>query len=138
MDKNEAFRFMRENPAMALATAEEDRPYVRILMLYKADEEGIMFCTGENKDLNRQLRQNPMVEICFVDAKKEKQLRVSGTVEEVEDVELKRQVVRDWPFLKEWVDREGIDVLVLYRLVGGRAIVWTMETNFAPKQFINL
>ncbi len=138
MDKNEIFKFMRENPAMALATAEEDRPYVRIIMLYKADEGGIVFCTGENKDLNQQLRKNPMVEICFVDAKKEKQLRVSGTVEEIEDVELKRQVVRDWPFLKEWVDREGIDVLVLYRLVGGRAIVWTMETNFAPKQFINL
>ncbi len=138
MDKNEIFKFMRENPAMALATAEEDRPYVRIIMLYKADEEGIVFCTGENKDLNQQLRKNPMVEICFVDAKKEKQLRVSGTVEEIEDIELKKQVVRDWPFLKEWVDRERIDVLVLYRLAGGRAIVWTMETNFAPKQFINL
>ena len=53
MDKNEICRFMRENPAMAIATAEEDRPYVRIIMLYKADEEGIIFCTGENKDLNR-------------------------------------------------------------------------------------
>ena len=79
-----------------------------------------------------------MVEMCFVDAKKEKQVRVSGTGEEIEEIELKKQVVRDWPFLKEWVDREGIDVLVLYRLVGGRATVWTMETNFAQKEYVDI
>ncbi len=138
MIKQEIYKFMRENPAIALATAEDDRPYVRIIMLYKADEDGIVFCTGENKDLNQQLQKNPMVEMCFVDAKKEKQIRVCGSVEEIEDVELKKQVVKDWPFLKEWVDREGIDVLVLYRLAGGRATIWTMETNFASKQYINL
>jgi uncharacterized pyridoxamine 5'-phosphate oxidase family protein len=138
MEKNEIYKFMRENPTSALATAEEGRPHVRIIMLYRADEEGIVFCTGENKDFNQQLQKNPMVEMCFVDAKKEKQIRVSGTVEEIEDIELKKQIVRDWPFLKEWVDREGIDVLVVYCLKGGRATIWTMETTFAAKNYIEL
>jgi pyridoxamine 5'-phosphate oxidase len=138
MDKQEIYKFMRENPAIALATADDDKPYVRIIMLYRADEAGIIFNTGENKDLNRQLRRNPMVEMCFIDAKKEKQIRVSGTVEEIEDIELKKQVVRDWPFLKEWVDREGIDVLVVYCLKGGRASIWTMESNYAQKEYIEL
>lgn len=138
MDKQDIYKFMRDNPVSAMATAEENHPFVRFIMLYRADEAGIIFCTGENKDFNRQLRRNPMVEMCFIDAKKEKQIRVSGTVEEIEDIELKKQVVRDWPFLKEWVDREGIDVLVVYCLKGGRATTWTMETNFAQKEYIEL
>ena len=107
-------------------------------MLYRVDEEGIIFTTGENKDLNHQLQQNPMVEMCFYNAQQGKQIRISGTVEEIETIELKKQVVRDFPFLKEWVDREGYDVLVIYCLKGGRATVWTMETNFAPKEYIDL
>lgn len=138
MDKQEIYKFLRENPVAALATANENRPYVRLIMLYRADEAGIIFNTGENKDLNRQLRRNPMVEMCFYNAKQEKQIRVSGTVEEIEDIELKKQVVRDFPFLKEWVDREGIDVLVVYCLKDGRATIWTMETNFAQKEYIEL
>ena len=138
MDKQQIYKFMRDNPTAAIATADENRPFVRIIMLYRADEAGIIFCTGEDKDFNRQLRRNPVIEICVTDIKKEKQLRVSGTIEELEDIELKEQVVRDWPFLKEWVDREGIDALVVYNLKGGRATVWTMETNFSPKTYIEL
>jgi uncharacterized pyridoxamine 5'-phosphate oxidase family protein len=138
MTKEEIFEFIKENPVFSLASAEDNKPHVRIMMLYRADETGIIFNTGENKDVHRQLTANPQVEMCFYDAEQGRQVRISGTVEVLEDLELKKRVVADYPFLKEWVDREGYEVLIVYRLSKGKATPWTMETNFQPKEYIEL
>jgi len=138
MTKDEVLEFLRNNPVFSLATSDENTPHVRNIMLYKADDNGIIFSTGENKDLHKQLESNPMVEMCFFNPQEGKQIRIAGTVEQVEDIELKKRIVADYPFLKEWVDREGYDVLVVYRLPHGKALVWTMETNFEPKRHIDL
>jgi uncharacterized pyridoxamine 5'-phosphate oxidase family protein len=138
MTKTEIFEFIRNSPVFALATAQDNKPHVRMMMLYRADDNGIIFNTGENKDVHRQLSKNPNVELCFYNAEQGKQVRVSGSVEEIEDLELKKQVVKDFLFLKEWVDREGYDVLVVYCLKRGKATVWTMETTFKPKEYIQL
>jgi pyridoxamine 5'-phosphate oxidase len=138
MTKEEVFEFIRKNPVFSLATAEDNRPHVRQMMLYQADENGIIFNAGENKDLYQQLSANPQVEMCFYNPRENLQVRVEGTVEALEDLELKKRIVKDRPFLKEWVDREGYDVLIVYCLKAGRATSWTMETNFKPKEYIQL
>jgi pyridoxamine 5'-phosphate oxidase len=138
MTKEEVFEFIKKNPVFALATAQDNKPHVRNMMLYRADENGIIFNTGENKDVHRQLTANPQVEMCFYNADEGRQLRVSGTVETLEDLELKKRVVADYPFLKDWVDREGYEVLIVYALRNARATTWTMETNFQPKEYIQL
>ncbi len=138
MTKHEIFELIRHNPTFALATAEENRPHVRMIMLYRADEDGIIFNTGENKDLHKQLSKNENVELCFYIAEEGRQIRITGSVEEIEDLELKKQIVADMPFLKEWVDKEGYDVLVVYCLRHGKATIWTMESNFRPKEYIQL
>ncbi len=138
MTKNEVFEFIRNNPLFSLATAEDNRPHVRMMMLYRADENGIIFNTGENKDVHKQLSTNSNVELCFYNPDQGRQVRIAGSVEQLEDLELKKQVVKDYPFLKEWVDKEGYDVLVIYCLKAGKATTWTMETNFKPKEYIQL
>jgi pyridoxamine 5'-phosphate oxidase len=138
MTKEEVFEFIRKNPVFGLATADDNKPHVRMMMLYRADENGIIFNTGENKDVHRQLTVNPQVEMCFYSAEEQRQVRIGGTVEVLEDLELKKQVVKDYPFLKEWVDREGYEVLIVYCLKNGRAAAWTMETNFKPKEYVQL
>jgi pyridoxamine 5'-phosphate oxidase len=138
MTKEDVFEFIRKNPIFGLATADDNKPHVRMMMLYRADENGIIFNTGENKDVHRQLSANPQIEMCFYSAGEQRQVRIKGTVEVLEDLELKKQVVRDYPFLKEWVDREGYDVLIVYCLRNGRATAWTMKTNFQPKEYIQL
>jgi pyridoxamine 5'-phosphate oxidase len=138
MTKEQIFEFIKKNPVFALATAEENKPNVRNMMLYRADENGTIFNTGENKDVHRQLQANPQVQMCFYNPEEGRQVRIEGTVETLEDLELKKRVVADYPFLKEWVDREGYEVLIVYCLKNGRAITWTMETNFQPKEYIQL
>jgi uncharacterized pyridoxamine 5'-phosphate oxidase family protein len=68
MTKDEVFEFVGANPVYALATTKDNRPFVRMIMLYRADENGIIFTTGENKDMHRQLEENPQVELCFYNA----------------------------------------------------------------------
>jgi uncharacterized pyridoxamine 5'-phosphate oxidase family protein len=138
MTKQEVFEFMRANPVCGLATAKDNRPFVRMIALFRADENGIIFATGENKDMHWQMKGNPQVELCFYNTEQGKQVRVSGTAEVVEDLELKKQVVKDYPFLQEWVDREGYEVLVVYKVEDAVATPWTMETNFKPKEYIEL
>jgi uncharacterized pyridoxamine 5'-phosphate oxidase family protein len=138
MTKEQIFEFVNKNPVFSLATAEDNKPHFRIMMLYRADETDIIFNTGENKDAHRQLTANPQVEVCFRNAEQGRQVRISGAVEVLEDLELKRRVVADYPFLQEWVDREGYEVLIVYRLSKGKATTWTMETNFRPKEYIDL
>lgn len=138
MTKEEVLSFMSENPVFSLATADGDRPRVRLMMLYRADEDGVIFTTGRDKDVNKQMQANPAVELCFSNEDKSRQVRIEGTVQKADDLELKKEIVEAFPFLKPWVEAEGYEVLIPYRLEDGKACSWTMETNAEPKQYTKL
>ncbi len=138
MTKEEVLEFVNQNPVFSLATVEGNQPHVRIIMLYKADKDGIIFCTGRQKAVYEQLQTNPAVEMCFYNADEGRQVRIEGTVELLDDLELKMQIVEQFTFLKPWVESEGYEVLIPFCLKNGKAVTWTMETNFDPKQYIQL
>ncbi len=140
MNKTEILAFLNANPVFHLATVEGNKPHVRGLFLYRADEKGIVFHTGKMKDLHKQLSANPNVEMSFSNGKFDDliQIRVSGVVELVEDMDLKKEIVQKREFLKPWVERDGYGFLAVYRMKKGAATIWTMKTNFSPKEFIEL
>lgn len=138
MNKNEILKFLNANPIFHLATSEEDTPHVRGMLLYSADENGIVFTTGKTKDLNKQLSANPQVELCFNNYQDNIQVRIAGCVELMEGLEFKKEIVSKREFLKPWVDKMGYETLLVYRLKNGIATVWTFETNFVPKSYIEL
>jgi len=53
MTKEQIFEVMNGNLGFHLATVENGEPRVRGMMLYKADETGIVFHTGDFKADNR-------------------------------------------------------------------------------------
>jgi pyridoxamine 5'-phosphate oxidase len=140
MTKNEIIEFLNANQVFHLATVEGNKPHVRGMLLYRADEDGLIFHTGKMKEIHRQLTANPHVELCFNNGKFEDlvQIRVSGTAVLVEDLELKKEIVRAREFLKPWVEQNGYEPLAVYRIRKGIATVWTMKTNLAPKESIEL
>lgn len=140
MNKKEILEFLNANPVCHLATVEGQKPRVRAVLLYHADENGLVFHTGKMKDLYRQLTANPNIEMSFNNGMVQNmiQVRVSGVAELVEDLELKKEIVRKREFLKPWVERDGYGLLAVYRIRKGVATIWTMKTNFAPKEFIEL
>lgn len=140
MDSKEVFEFLNANPVFHLGTIDGDRPRVRGMLMYKADENGIVFHTGKMRDLHKQLTVNPKVEMSFNNGSNENliQIRVSGIVELVEDLELEKEIVQKRKFLMPLVEQMGYDFLAVYRLKNGTASIWTMKTNLEPKELVKL
>jgi len=136
--KNEMFQLMNENPVLHLATMEGDRPRVRGMLLFRADESGIIFHTASNKDVYAQLKQHPNAELCFQGGGK--QIRVSGVINEVEDETLREEIFAhpSRAFLQAW-KANGVDKLLkIFCMKDGVATEWSMETNFAAKEYVDL
>lgn len=138
MTKSEILAFLNENQVCFLATAEGTAPHVRGMMLYRADEAGIIFHTGKGKDLAAQLSNNPTVELCVFSPQANVQIRVAGIAEFVEDQALKEEIVEARPFMKPMIENAGYDFLVVFRITDCVATVWTMESNMAPKTTVAL
>jgi uncharacterized pyridoxamine 5'-phosphate oxidase family protein len=137
MNKAEILAFLNANRDCHLATVEGNKPHVRAMAIVKADENGIIIETGTFKDVYKQLSANPNVELCFNNYQQGIQVRVSGAVEVVDDLELKKEIVAQRPFLKQRVAEGGYEAMAVFRLKGV-AYVWTSQTASEPKTYIQL
>jgi len=144
MTKEQLFELMNSTLAFHLATVENGEPRVRGMMLYKADETGIVFHTGNFKDVYKQIIANPNVQMCFNDTAKGTQVRVRGVLEEVMDTNLKDEISNHptRAFLKKLRENSPLEdfynSIRVFRMKNGIANVWTFDTNFAPKVDIQL
>ena len=145
MQKEQVFEILNKNPVFFLATLEDAEPRVRGMMLYKADESGIVFHTGPNKDVYHQIQKNPNVQMCFYDAAQSIQIRVRGALEEINDIGFKEEISNHptRAFMQEWKSscakiEDFYNAFSVFTLKNGKANAWTFETNFAPKEDISL
>lgn len=142
MTKEEILKMLNAHPVMYVATNDDGQPRVRGILMYKADDSGIVFHTGTTKDFYRQLVADPRAEVCFACGKY--QVRVEGKFELVEDMALKEEIVNhpSRKFLQPWREQQGdeafFNFLKVFRMQHGKAHVWSMETNFKPKEYITL
>jgi pyridoxamine 5'-phosphate oxidase len=139
MNIQDCIDFANENPVCFLATSEGDQPRVRAMGFWFADNTGFYFQSGTIKQLYSQLNQNPRAEVCFYkhSGMIGTMLRITGTVEFLQDIALKERALNDRPFLKNFgmtVDSPG---LLIFRIPHGMAHFWTMENNFKPKEMIS-
>lgn len=137
MNKEEILAFINSNPGCYLATVEDNQPHVRGMMMYKADDKGIIFHTHKNKDLNKQLVKNPLVEVCYNSPKRDVQVRVKGKAVMKNDLEFKKQLVNDRPFLKDQMAND-YDNLIVFTVTECVAQIWTFATNLASKTYIKI
>jgi uncharacterized pyridoxamine 5'-phosphate oxidase family protein len=138
MTKEEIIKFMNDNLACHLATAENNQPHVRGMMAYRADKNGIIFHTGNTKDLYKQIKNNPLVEVCFFNQESNIQVRVKGKAVIKDEMELKKEIVKSRPFLKPLVEKMGYDLLIVFQIVNCVAHAWTFEANLSPKEYVSL
>lgn len=138
MKKEEVFQLMTENSVFHLATMDGDQPRVRGMLLFRADEKGIIFHTASTKEVYEQIKKNPKVELCFQG--KGTQVRVSGRLEVVDDEELRKEIFNhpSRKFLQAWKAQGIEELLQIFCLKNGTAVEWTMDKNFADKEMITL
>jgi pyridoxamine 5'-phosphate oxidase len=125
VNKKEVYEFITENPMGYMATAEGNRPHVRGMGTYRADENGIIYFTNHTKSVAKQLIANPETEVCYF--ANGTQLRVSGRVEEVKDNAIKQEIVDKYPFLKPNIEKFGLDHLAVFKLKPVEASTWSMQ-----------
>ena len=73
--------------AMALATAADDRPSVRMVLLKGHGPEGFVFYTNDQSAKGSQLASNPRAGLLFHWKTLRRQIRVEGAVERVPDAQ---------------------------------------------------
>jgi len=98
--------------------------------MFSADENGFAFVTFSLKQLSRQLKANPKVEICFYnnpaglgDAK---QMRVTGKVEFLKDKETLDKAYESRAFLEQMTGRPLRPITEVFRVSSGEAHFWTL------------
>lgn len=140
MDKREILDFITKNPIAYMGTVDGDKPRVRAMGTYRADEDGIVFSMQSPKDVYKQLLKNPETELCYF--ANGVQIRVSGRMQPVTDIALKKEIVEKRPFYKPGVEKEGWDYVGVFVLKHGKATVLDMKgpqtTPGAPKVYIDL
>ncbi len=136
MDKKEILDFISKNPIGFLATADGNKPHVRAFGLYKADENGIIYFTQSAKDVYKQMVKNPEIEVCYW--ANGVQIRVTGKVKPVEDMEMKKGVLKVAPFLQPQIDANGWDFLKLFCLKGKAYVADMASPPGAPKNWVEL
>jgi pyridoxamine 5'-phosphate oxidase len=136
MDFEECIRFANENPVAWVATTSGDQPRVRPLQMWFADTTGFYFQTLMMKDLYKEIAKNPRIELGFWKAGDGggTVLRVAGSVEWMDDPDLKRRSFAERPFLAALGLVPESPELALFRLRKGEFYVWTAAMNLAPKQ----
>jgi uncharacterized pyridoxamine 5'-phosphate oxidase family protein len=132
MEFKDCVQFANENGTCHLATAEGDQPRVRVISMWFASEEGFYFCGLAPKNVWKQIKANPKIEICFFNNPAEftdvKVLRVTGEAEFLEDLELKAKVLEDRSFYKNFGTGKPDDpTYPVFRVAHGEAWFWTPE-----------
>ncbi|MDD5338981.1 MAG: pyridoxamine 5'-phosphate oxidase family protein [Dehalococcoidales bacterium] len=135
MDKKEILEFITANPISFMATVDGTAARVRGMDTFRADEKGLIFYTGKNKDVFKQLAKNPEIEACYY--AKGTQVRVRGKVEIVEDEALKKEIVSKRPFLQPVYEKTSLDNMGVMRLKG-KATTWTMQDVYNQPTWTDL
>ena len=133
------FKFANENPISFLATVEGNQPRVRGFQLWYADESGLYYSSGAGKDIIKQLKANSKVEVCFFNPKSKdmQQMRVTGTIEFIGDIEMKKKLLDARPFLKQAGLTPENPGLILFKIIKCTAHFWTRANNIQPAKFVS-
>jgi pyridoxamine 5'-phosphate oxidase len=136
MDKKEMLAFINKCGHCFMATLDGNKPRVRPIGTFRADENGLVYSTQADKDIYKQLAKNPEVELCFFD--EGTTVRICGRMEQNNDLALRKQVFEKRPFLKPGIDKMGWDYVGVFILKHGRAsIIDAKAPRGAPKEYMD-
>jgi pyridoxamine 5'-phosphate oxidase len=129
MDLKDCIQFATENPFCYVATADGDQPRVRTFGLWYADQSGFYLVTMAQKEVTKQLQQNPKVEVCFFNNAPDpagwKQMRVTGEIEFLEDEESLEKAYQNRSFLDALLGFSIRPLVRPFRIATGEAQFWT-------------
>jgi pyridoxamine 5'-phosphate oxidase len=129
MELKDVYEFANINPLCYLATVEGDQPRVRAFMLWYAGDKGFYFHTFAEKRVFQQLKVNPKMEVCFYATQNGAMMRAAGKAVVLDDLDLKKKLLEDLPYVKKMISGPEDPNLVVFRMQEGYASFWTIGEN---------
>jgi uncharacterized pyridoxamine 5'-phosphate oxidase family protein len=128
---NTAFEFIKANPVFHIATVDGTKARVRPFGFVMKRNNALYFCTSKTKDVYKQLRQNPEIEISDM-GKEDAWLRIRGRISFDETREAKAQAFEESPnLLRRYPKGAGDEEFVTFYFTEAVATMYSF-TN-APK-----
>jgi len=108
----EVYDFLKKCKTYYLATIEGDQPRVRPFGSAVIFEDKLYIHTGKVKDVSKQLKANPKIEICAFDD--QNWIRIQAVAVNDDRLEAKKTVLAAYPELKKRYQPEDNNTQVLY------------------------
>lgn len=128
----EVYDHLRKNGTFYVATVEGDRPRVRPFGAVMLKDQKLYFSTNNQKDVYRQILENPKVEICSVDADGVNRLRIAGRAVIEDCREVREAMLEAVPALKSLYAPDDGKMTVFYLA----DVVATFSSRTAPPRII--
>ena len=130
MNLQDCIQFANANPVCFIATEDGDQPRVRGVLMMSADESGFYYALLSFKQVSRQLKANPKMEVCYYNNPpnlgEAKQMRITGVAELIKDQARSHKVAQERAFLEPILGQPIEPVLEIWRISHGDAHFWTM------------
>jgi uncharacterized pyridoxamine 5'-phosphate oxidase family protein len=108
----EVYDFLKKANTYYLATVEGDQPRVRPFGTVDIFDGKLYIQTGKSKDVSKQIKANPKIEICAFDG--DKWIRVQAVAVEDDRREAKQHMLDAYPQLKDRYSADDDNTQVLY------------------------
>jgi uncharacterized pyridoxamine 5'-phosphate oxidase family protein len=108
----EVYEFLKSCGSYYIATTEGDQPRVRPFGTALIIENKLCIQTGKAKSVSRQMKKNPKIEICAVNAGK--WVRVEAVAVEDDRIESRQKMLDAYPQLKNMYAADDGNCQVLY------------------------
>lgn len=108
----EVFDFLKKCQTYYLATVEGDQPHVRPFGTVNIFEGKLYIQTGKSKDVSKQMKANPKIEICAFNG--QEWIRVQAFAVEDDRVEAKQSLLDSYPSLQSRYSATDENTQVLY------------------------
>lgn len=131
---NEVVEFLTNNPVQYVGTVGLDgKAKVRPFQFMIEDGEKLYFCTSNQKDVYKEMKNNPYIEVT-ASSPEFAWLRLNGKVVFIDDVSIKNKVIESSGLVKSIYQTGDNPVFEVFYLGEAKATIADFSGN-APKQF---
>ncbi|GAW27723.1 pyridoxamine 5'-phosphate oxidase family protein [Carboxydocella sp. ULO1] len=125
---DEILRFLKEGAMGAFATVDGDKPDVRPWQFQFAQDGRLYFCTGNNKEVYRQMQKNPY--IAFTTTTDDfMTVRIYGKAVFTDDRTIKEKILATQPGIKNIYQSSDNPVFEIFYLEEGEAVISDFSGN---------
>lgn len=130
---SEVTKFLKENPVQYLATVGRDgKAKCRPFMFCFEKDSKLWFCTGNHKDVYKDMQENPNVEICISSPSYE-WIRISGKTVFVDDKAIKEAALENLIVKSNYQTADNPTFEVFY-LAEAKAVIADFSGN-PPREY---